>query len=119
MIAIFTNITGLVIIALIAWWFMIKKPLSQKVVHNSIDIQVHDGIYDPAIIEAKAGEKISLNFFRTDKTPCSEIVMFEKLGISDKLPIEKKHTIVISSAAPGEYEFTCQMGMYRGKLIVT
>ena len=36
MIAIFTNITGLVIIALIAWWFMIKKPLSQKVVHNGV-----------------------------------------------------------------------------------
>ena len=118
MISIFINISGLIIIALIAWWFMIKKPHSQKIEHNSIDITVHDGIYDPSIIEAKSGENISLNFFRIDKSPCSEIVMFEKLGISDKLPIEKKHTIEIPSADPGEYEFTCQMGMYRGKLII-
>jgi plastocyanin domain-containing protein len=31
--------------------------------------------------------------------------------------VDKPKDIQVTAPAPGEYEFTCQMGMYRGKLV--
>lgn len=103
---------------LITWWFIIAKPKAKKITGDTIDIRVHDGIYDPSIIQAQQGQTLHLCFIREDESPCSEIVVFDQLNVSAKLPIGKRHTVTLVLKDAGEYEFTCQMGMYRGKLIV-
>lgn len=43
--------------------------------------------------------------------------LFGDLGISADLPPGKPHDVALPSLQPGVYEFTCQMGMYRGKIV--
>jgi len=46
------------------------------------------------------------------------VVIFEELGVSAALPVNEPHDVILVTKNKGEFEFTCQMGMYRGKLIV-
>ena len=112
------NLIGLALIGIIIWWFLITKPKAKQVMGNSIDIIVQDGVYEPSIIKAKKGQKLELCFLRKDETPCSEVVVFDALNVSAELPINQPHSITLQLDQTGEFDFTCQMGMYRGKLIV-
>lgn len=118
MITLAVNLIGLILIGLIIWWFIIAKPKATRIKGDTIDIRVHNGIYDPSVIKARKGRTLHLRFFREDITPCSEVVIFEQLNRSAKLPIGKPHDITMTFDKTGEYDFTCQMGMYRGKVIV-
>jgi|TARA_R110002110_G_C13470277_1_gene720509 plastocyanin domain-containing protein len=112
------NFVGIVLIALIIWWFLIAKPMAMIASDNPIDIIVQNGVYSPSLIKTKVNQPIKLCFLRKDDTPCSEYVVFDDFNVSAKLPFNKKHIITITPKESGEYEFTCQMGMYRGKLVV-
>jgi plastocyanin domain-containing protein len=112
------NLLGLLVIVLIIYWFWLAKPRTFKVSKNTIDITVNDGVYTPARIEVNAGKPVTLTFLRQDPSPCAEKVVFSALNISEELPINKKKAIQLKIEQPGEYEFTCQMQMYRGTLIV-
>lgn len=113
------NVISLVLILLVIYWFWLgKKSTSVAVNSEKIRIIVADGVYKPSVIRAKTGEKITLEFFREDSTPCSEFVIFNGINQSAQLPIGKPKTLIFTVNQPGEYEFTCQMGMYRGKLLI-
>lgn len=109
---------GILAIASIIWWFWLSAP---KAVHasatQSIQIRVKDGTYQPAALEVPAGKALTLTFRREDATPCAERVAFADLGLSADLPLGKSVNIALPALKPGRYEFTCQMGMYRGWLI--
>ena len=112
------NLSGLLLIAFIVWWFFLAKPKAKKVVNDTIDIIVKDGIYSPALIEAKQGSMLHLRFIREDTTPCSEIVVFDDFDVSAELPVNTPYEITLNLKEKGEFDFTCQMQMYRGKLVV-
>ncbi|MEJ2142715.1 MAG: cupredoxin domain-containing protein [Gammaproteobacteria bacterium] len=114
----YINIAGLIVIGFIVYWFWLSRPVAVKTIGKEIDIIVDNGVYTPASIEIKAGEAVVLNFLRKDASPCAEKVIFAGLNISKELPINKKESIKLKIDQPGEYEFTCQMQMYRGRLIV-
>ena len=84
MIVILINVVGIGLVGLIIWWFLIAKPHAKRVsdnMENSIDIIVQNGVYDPALVRAKVGQTLQLRFLRKDKSPCSEIVIFDKFNI--------------------------------------
>lgn len=113
------NIIGLVVIGLIIWWFWLSKPrLYSAKKEDLIEILVKDGAYQPAYIQVERNHPITLRFTRSDASPCAEIVIFNSLNVSQQLPLNQPIDIKLNLEKPGEYEFTCQMGMYRGKLIV-
>ena len=112
------NSTGIILIALVIWWFLISKPKAKVVAHETLEVIVKDGVYDPSFIKIQCNKPLKICFLRKDNSPCSEYVIFDKLNISARLPYGKSYTISIPTSKPGEYEFTCQMGMYRGKLII-
>ena len=112
------NAIGLIIIGFIVYWFWFSKPAAVKTTGREVNITVDNGVYTPASIEIKVGELIKLNFLRKDPSPCAEKVIFSALYISEDLPINKEKLIEVAINQPGEYEFTCQMQMYRGSLIV-
>lgn len=115
---IIVTVTGSVVIAMIIWWFWFSTPKAAHVDKDTtIQIAAKDGTYQPAVIEVQAGEPLNLNFLRHDATPCAEQVVFPQLGISADLPLGRAHYIQLPALQPGTYEFTCQMGMYRGRLI--
>jgi plastocyanin domain-containing protein len=113
----FINSIALLLIGLIIYWFWLSKPETHKTSEKKINITVDDGVYTPARIEIEADKPVTLNFLRKDASPCAEKVIFSDLNISEDLPINKEKAIEIKVPQPGEYEFTCQMQMYRGTLI--
>jgi plastocyanin domain-containing protein len=82
-------------------------------------LRVEHGVYQPAHIHLEAGQATSIGFERLDGSPCAEKVLFPDLEISEDLPVNRKKTVLIPPLKAGEYEFHCQMQMYRGKLIVS
>ncbi len=115
---ILVTLGGIAAIALIVWWFWLASPqAAQATEEKTIDILVQDGTYQPAAIEVPAGRVVTLRFTRRDATPCAEKVVFDDLGISLDLPLNQPQTVDLNPLAPGVHEFTCQMGMYRGRLI--
>ena len=114
------NIAGLLLIGLIIWWFWFSKPrLYSAKKKDLIEILVKDGVYQPAYIQIERHRPVTLRFTRVDASPCAEMVVFNTLNVNQPLPLNQPIDVKLTLEKPGEYEFTCQMGMYRGKLIVT
>lgn len=111
------NLLGLGFIVFIVWWFWVVKPKSKKVMGDTVDIIVENGSYTPARIEVAVGKKTTLRFLRKDANPCAEKVIFDQLNISADLPLNQKVDVVVSPPQAGEYDFVCQMQMYRGSLV--
>lgn len=113
------NISGLMLIVFIIWWFWIPRKIDAVDVGKGIiEITVEDGIYTPAHIQLKAGEPVTLRFLRKDSTPCAAMVVFDELEISEELPLNTPKDIAIKPKSPGKINFACQMKMYRGDITV-
>jgi len=84
----------------------------------SIDITIEGGVYKPNLIHAKLGQPIRMRFTRKDPSRCAESVIFKDFDCVESIPLNEPKTINIIPDKAGTYEFTCEMGMYRGKLIV-
>jgi len=111
------NLIGLLLIGLIVWWFWLSKPRASLAQSSVVDILVDNGVYTPARIEVRAGESLTLRFLRKDASPCAEKVIFAGMDISRDLPLDENTEIQLPPLSVGEYEFTCQMQMYRGSLV--
>lgn len=77
-----------------------------------------NGSYQPAELHVRAGEPARLIFRREETAPCSERVVFPDYGISVMLPPFQDVVVDLPASEPGEHEFTCQMRMLHGRLIV-
>ncbi len=78
-----------------------------------------DGGYSPAAVQVEAGRPVRLSFDRADSSGCSEEVVLPDFGIRRFLPTGSVTTVEFTPDQPGTFEFTCGMGMLRGRLIVT
>lgn len=80
-------------------------------------IQVRGG-YHPDVVRVPSGEPIRLVFRREETAACSERVVFPAFGKSAMLPPFRDTVVEVTPSEPGEYPFSCQMGMLHGLLIV-
>lgn len=112
------NIAGLLLIALIVWWFWLYKPEPDTQRGSDAVIRVANGTYDPAHITIPSGQSSTLRFLRIDESPCAAVVVFADLDISQDLPVGEVSEVSLPALAPGKYPYTCQMQMYRGELTV-
>ena len=112
------NILGVLLIALIIWWFWLYKPREVSVSDNGIIVTVVDGVYQPSRIKLSSGKPTTVNFLRKDASPCAGTVLFPDLNISEDLPLDRNKAILLPALENGEYAFHCQMQMYRGALVV-
>ena len=109
---------GLVVILFIIWWFWFSQPRAILVNGSTaLRILVKDGAYQPAALQVPAGHALTLTFIREDATACAEKVVFADLDLSVDLPLNQLVAVPLPALSPGRYEFTCQMGMYRGSLV--
>jgi plastocyanin domain-containing protein len=119
---IIVTLAGLALIGWIVWYFWLWKGESVAALAGAggaqeIEVTVKGG-YQPASIIAKAGRPLRLNFTRRESSLCGEEVVLPEFGKRAHLPENKTVALEILPQKPGEYEFTCGMNMYRGKLIV-
>ncbi len=113
---------GLAVIMFIVWFFWLVKKQGVKAGLSSSGYQevmvLVKGGYTPDVIVVERGKPVRLNFIRTESAACSEMVLFPDFNKSAKLPEGETVPIELLPDKAGEYEFQCQMGMLRGKLIV-
>lgn len=85
---------------------------------REVRVRVHGG-YEPATIRAEAGVPLRIVFRREESAACSERVVFPAFGKSATLPRDRDVAVELLPEEAGEYEFTCGMGMLRGRLAVS
>jgi plastocyanin domain-containing protein len=113
---------GLALAAGIAWFFWGPRRGGHRATVASSGYQeamvLVKGGYTPDLIVVQHGRPVRLNFRREESAACSEMVVFGEFGKSAKLPEGEVVPIEFVPDRPGEYVFTCQMGMLRGTLVV-
>ncbi len=116
------NVVGLGLIGLIVWFFWLVKAEGVKAAATSGGYQEQmvlvKGGYTPDVIVLERGKPARLNFVRQESASCSEMLLIPAFGKSAKLPEGETVAVEFMPAEAGEYEFSCQMGMLRGKLVV-
>ena len=109
--------SGLGLIGLEIWWFLLSKPKSRSAeTRNGIQevtITV-DGGYEPSRVVVNAGQPVRLNFLRRDKSSCLEQVVFPDFHIAQDLDLNQVTPIEFTPQKPGQYTFACGMNMFRG-----
>lgn len=95
-----------------------KEKKAVSIAKDFIEIKVVNGVYLPDVVQTQKGKSITLRFIREDETPCAGTVIFSDFNKSAELSVGKSVDITFTPDKTGEFEFTCQMGMYRGRLIV-
>ena len=92
-----------------------RPPPGRKV--RTVRVRVKGG-YQPSVVHARVGEPLRIVFSREETASCSEHVVFPAFGKSAMLPPFEDVTLELVPEHAGEYEFTCQLGMLRGRLVV-
>jgi plastocyanin domain-containing protein len=108
--------------ALVALWALRSRGFSKQAKlgpagMQELDISVN-GKYSPAVVVVKEGIPVLLNFTRNEDDACSEWVIFSEFNLRRRLPPYKTTPILLIPNKQGEFLFTCQFGMYTGKVIV-
>jgi plastocyanin domain-containing protein len=115
------NVAGLILIALIIWYFWLYRREGIQIAEvggvQEVQIRVKGG-YDPDVIVVNRDKPVRLHFNRQESAMCSEMVIFDKINQSARLPEGETVTIEFTPQERGEIPFQCQMGMLRGKVIV-
>lgn len=115
-------VVGLALMGGIAWFFWGPRKSGARAAVTASGYQeamiLVKGGYTPDVIVVQHGKPVRFNFRREETAACSEMVIFNDFGKSAHLPTGKIVPVEFLPDKPGEYEFTCQMGMLRGKLIV-
>jgi len=114
--------SGLALSFFIAWFFWLAPKGQTRATSDAggaqeVAVTVKGG-YSPDVIVVKAGQPLRLHFTRQESAACSERVLFPDFNQNALLPEGQKVTLEFTPEKPGEYGFQCQMGMFRGKLIV-
>ena len=116
------TIAGLALVAFIAWFFWMKRTTGVRAAEASGGYQeamiLVKGGYTPDTIIVRHGKPVRLNFRREETASCSEKVIFADFPKSADLPTGETVPVEFLPEQPGEYEFACPMGMFRGRLIV-
>jgi plastocyanin domain-containing protein len=95
------------------------KPVARASAATTETLIRVSGGYLPDIVYARAGKPVRLAFLREETATCSERVLFPAFGKSAMLPAGERVVVALSACPPGTYEFTCAMGILRGRLVVT
>lgn len=116
------DVAGVLLIGFIVWFFWLGKRKGVRAALTSGGYQEQmvlvKGGYTPDVIIVQHGKPVRLNFVRQETQSCSEVVFLSGFNKSAKLPEGQTVPVEFLPQEPGEYEFACQMGMFRGRIVV-
>ncbi len=116
------DLIGVALITGIVWFFWLKKTRGVRAAATSDGYQEQmvlvKGGYTPDVIVVEAGKPVRLTFVRQESASCSEMVLLPAFGKSAELPEGEPVAVEFLPREPGEFDFACQMGMIRGKVVV-
>jgi plastocyanin domain-containing protein len=118
----FVLVVGVLLIGFIVWFFWLKRTKGVQAVQTSggyqeIMILVKGG-YTPDTVVVRRGKPVRLSFRREETAGCSDKVVFADFQKTADLPTGQIVPVELLPKEPGEFAFSCPMGMFRGKLVV-
>ena len=117
------DLAGLFLIGLIVWFFWLSRPAGVVAGSTAEGVQeifiVVKGGYSPDTVRVASGRKVRLVFNRQESDPCSELVVLSAFGVSAELPRGSNVSVEFTPREAGTYEFTCRMGMLRGRVVAS
>ena len=118
---IFVVAGAIAIAAFLAWFFFGSRTASATTQGGGVQevTVVVQGGYSPAVIQARKGVPLRIHFDRREGSDCTSRVIFPDFNVSKSLPAMATATVELLPDRVGEFDFSCQMGMVHGKLIVT
>ena len=76
------------------------------------------GGFAPNVVHGRVGEPLRLLVRREETAARSERIVFPDFGKSAMLPPFESVLIELLPTRPGAFEFTCQLGILRGLLVI-
>jgi plastocyanin domain-containing protein len=118
---ILVTLAGLMASAGVAWFFWGPRRAGVHAAATPSGRQeatiVVKGAYSPDVVLVEHGTPVRLTFHRQETAACSEEVVFPDFARRAQLPEGELVPVDFTPTHAGEYEFTCGMGMLRGKVI--
>jgi plastocyanin domain-containing protein len=115
------TLLGICAIAWINWYFFLARSPAVSVTPEGAGPQrariAVKGGYSPAVVRVRAGRPVRLEFYRDETGGCTEEVVLPDFGIRTFLPPHRTTPVEFTPERAGSYEFTCGMGMVRGRVI--
>jgi len=84
---------------------------------QKVNINVAGG-YQPSVINLEQGVPAKLIFTRTNAQGCLDVVHSKDLNFETNLPLNDAQTVDIPTDKAGEFEFSCGMDMFSGKVVI-
>lgn len=110
------TLAGLASIALVYWFFLMRKETAVAV-GESVDILV-DGGYKPEVISVGRGRTVTLNFLRKDPSNCLDEVVLPDFNVRKELPLGRVVSVTITPEKVGSFIYCCGMNMFHGTIVV-
>ncbi len=95
-----------------------KKVPQKAVAGQMMTVTVNNGGYSPSTINVKKGKPVHLMFKLGANPGCGDTVVLKDYKISKKLAKGKSRMVMFTPNKAGTINFTCGMGMYKGKIVV-
>jgi len=115
------NLAGLAAIAWLVWYFWLSRSRGvQAELAGGVQsaLVVVKGGYTPDTIVVERGRPVRLVFRREESASCSERVVIPAFDKNALLPEGEEVALEFLPSERGEYPFSCQMGMFRGRIVV-
>ena len=85
---------------------------------KTVDVKVTSKGFEPAKIEAKAGEPLTLNITREAKITCAKKITIPSMDVTKDLPLNKMVSVEVTPKEKGEIKFGCAMDQMLGGAII-
>jgi plastocyanin domain-containing protein len=113
---------GIAAIVWVNWYFFVagRTPVAAAAGAGGaqeVEIRVRGG-FDPKTVRVRRGEPVRLVFHRDESATGSDEVVLPDFGVRRFLPPGEATAVEFTPAEAGSYEFTCGMGLLRGRLVV-
>ncbi len=109
-----------VLFALVAGSAPLKAvPKGQTQGPRHVKVVVNEKGFEPAQIDAKAGEKLVLDVTRTTDATCARRILVPDQKVDAEMPLNQQVEVAVDATKPGTIKFGCQMDlMMHGAIVV-
>ena len=84
---------------------------------QKVNVTVAGG-YNPAVVNLKKDVPAEITFTRTNAQGCLDVVHSKTMNFEKQLPLNIAQRVTVSTDKAGEFEFSCGMDMFSGKVVI-